>query len=102
LERGLWTEIHNSRGVTWCGLADGGEQERTLAEQFHLWAEALQSRWFRTATLLHSVAESYERDARRQDADAEPNEDYWDLKHQAQSVAALIGHRHPRRPGSAA
>lgn len=78
LERGLWIEIHNSRGVTSRGLTDGGGQERTIAEQYRQWAEALQSRWFRTAALLHSVAESYERDARREDADAELNEDYWD------------------------
>ncbi|MBA4158494.1 MAG: hypothetical protein H0X65_13610 [Gemmatimonadetes bacterium] len=78
LERGLWTEIHNSRGVTTRGVTEGGGQERTIAEQFRHWAEALEGRWLRTAALLRSVAESYEGDARREDTDAELNEDYWD------------------------
>jgi hypothetical protein len=78
LERGLWTEIHNSRGVTTRGVTEGGGQERTIAEQFRHWAEALEGRWFRTAALLRSVAESYEGDARWEDTDAELNEDYWD------------------------
>lgn len=78
LERGIWTEIINSRGVTMRGLTDGGRQERAIAERYRRWAEALQGRWFRTAALLRSVAESYERDAQREDKDAELNEDYWE------------------------
>lgn len=34
----------------------GRWQERTIAEQFRHWAEALEGRWFRTTALLRSLA----------------------------------------------
>ncbi len=78
LEGGLVLEILDSRGITWRGMTDGGEQERSLAARYRGWAETLQGRWFRTAALLRSVAETYDRDAGHHDVDAELNEDYWE------------------------
>lgn len=74
-ERGIEVQVYNSRGVTSRGVYDGGDQERELANQYAVWAEATQARWPRTSAMLRRLAESYEHDGRRHDEDAERHED---------------------------
>lgn len=75
IERGMEIQVYNSRGITSRGVYEGGDQERELAQQYRDWADATQARWPRTAAMLRRIAESYERDARRHDTDAERDED---------------------------
>lgn len=75
LENGVITGRLNSRGGTWRGVYDDGSQERTLAEQYKQWSLAVQVRWPRTARILRAIAESYERDAAREDERAQLDQD---------------------------
>lgn len=75
LENGAITGRLNSRGVTWRGVYDGGSQERTLAEQYKQWSLGVQAHWPRTARILRAIAESYERDAVREDERAQVDQD---------------------------
>jgi hypothetical protein len=78
LEIGLELEVQNSRGVTSRGLTDGGRQEHVLAERYRGDADRLRSTsWQRTATLLRRIADDFERDARREDEEAEVRQDTW-------------------------
>jgi hypothetical protein len=71
IERGLYTGMLNARGTTSRGLEEGGSQERSLAEKFSSAAGALADRWPATARVLRAVRDSYDRDARREEGDAE-------------------------------
>jgi hypothetical protein len=75
LELGLAIEVANSRGVTTRGPFDGGEQERDLAQRYREDAERLSPRWSRTASLLQSIAQSYEVEGRRWDLEAAQDAD---------------------------
>ena len=75
LENGFLIGRLNSRGVTSRGVYDGGQQERDLAAQYREWSTITASKWPRTSRILRSVSDSYERDARRQDAEAELDAD---------------------------
>jgi len=75
LENGFLIGRLNSRGVISRGVYDGGQQERDLAAQYIDWSTITTSRWPRTSRILRSVSDRYERDARRQDAEAEPDAD---------------------------
>jgi hypothetical protein len=77
IERGLQLEVYNSRGATWRGQTDGGQQERQLAVQYRGYAAAVGVGWPRTVSMLKQIAETYERDAQREDLDAELTEDLW-------------------------
>lgn len=70
IERGIGVAILNMRGVTSRGLADGGSRESALANAFHEHAKTARS-WPRTRKIFREIAESYEADARREDARAE-------------------------------
>ncbi len=70
LENGLSIGIYNRRGVTTRGVFDGGDQELQLAEDYRRQAGEA-SAWPRTRKLLTSLADSYERDARGLDVEAE-------------------------------
>lgn len=70
-ENGLIIGKFNSRGVTTRGVYDGGAQERTLAAQFRAGSNATKTRWPWTSRVLRQLAESYERDATREDVKAE-------------------------------
>lgn len=59
--------VHNARGVTSRGPYDGGEQERKLAGRYRELAVRYGTSYPRVSTLLISIAEGYEQDARRQD-----------------------------------
>jgi hypothetical protein len=71
IESGFVTEILNSRGVTSRGLEDGGAQELALAQRYRADAERFADEWPRVASLLRSVARSYEADAKRNEDSAE-------------------------------
>jgi hypothetical protein len=75
LENGIILGRLNSRGVTTRGVYDGGDQERTLANQYRDWSARTKAKWPRTARVLRSIAESYERDAQREDIEAELDAD---------------------------
>lgn len=70
LVNGLRTGIYNRRGVTTRGIYDGGDKEWQLAKDYRRQADEAAA-WPRTRKLLTSLAESYERDARGNDAEAE-------------------------------
>ncbi len=71
LDTGLHIGKVNSRGVTTRGVYDGGVQERAIADGYRKWAKITKADWPRTTRLLEGLAESYERDAQRLDAEAE-------------------------------
>jgi hypothetical protein len=70
LESGLMIGVLNARGATTRGAYDGGAQEWTLAGRYRGWGEAIIDRWPRTGRLLLELAGDYERQARREDAEA--------------------------------
>jgi len=71
LENGLFVGRLNRRGPTVRDPYEGGGQERQLAEQYRSWADITSRRWRRTTRLLRAIADSYERDAAREDERAE-------------------------------
>ncbi len=71
IENGLQTEVYNKRGATSRGPEDGGHQERELAAKYQAAAERFADEWPRTAAVLRAIAQGYEHDARRNDAEAE-------------------------------
>lgn len=70
LENGLVIGRLNSRGVTSRGVYDGGDQERTLAAKYRSGSHSTKATWPRTSRVLRAIAESYERDAKREDLEA--------------------------------
>jgi hypothetical protein len=71
LETGLHIGRANSRGPSSRGVLDGGDQEWKLARGYREWANVTGTRWPRTTRLLRGLAESYEHEARRWDAEAD-------------------------------
>jgi hypothetical protein len=71
IDRGLIIERHNMRGATSRGIFDGGAQERVLAAQYRNWAETSRPNWHRMAAILENIAESWDREAKREDDQAE-------------------------------
>lgn len=66
---GAHTGLYNSRGVVCRG--EGGAQERTLAEKYRAWANALQySHPFVASQLLMDMVRTYEHEANREDTEA--------------------------------
>lgn len=69
---GLHTGVYNSRGVVCRG--EGGNQERELADKYRKWGLALQiSHPFVAAKLLMDLANTYDREANREDINASIN-----------------------------
>lgn len=77
LERGFRQEVMNSRGGTFRGLTDGGQQERELADHYRRCASYDPMRWPRTTSILEEIAEAYDREAEVHDREAELTEDAW-------------------------
>jgi excisionase family DNA binding protein len=75
LETGIHLGVVNLRGVTSRGVFAGGGQERALAEKYHAWEHETAGQWRRTNRVLRQLAENYERDARREDAEAKRRSD---------------------------
>lgn len=71
MENGFFIEVLNSRGVTSRSPDAGGDLERTEAARYRRFAEHYDDQWHRTAALLRSLADYYERDARGEDNSAE-------------------------------
>lgn len=70
IERGFRIGRFNQRGAHWKALYEGGKQERELATEFRDWADKAVN-WPRTAASLLQMAEDYEQQAQRADAEAE-------------------------------
>jgi hypothetical protein len=77
IEEGVRIGLFNSRGVVSRSIGDGGAQERAIADRYHRYARLLTDGWPRTARLIKKIALSYESDARREDIEAEIEEDLW-------------------------
>lgn len=71
VESGLRDAVINRRGVTTRGLEDGGAQEAALSQRYRTDADRLADVWPRSATILRSLAEFYDTDARRNENSAE-------------------------------
>jgi hypothetical protein len=54
---------------------EGGQQERALGARYRQWAQQTAGDWPRTSRALRGLAESYEREAQREDARAEVTAD---------------------------
>lgn len=70
IERGVEIERYNMRGVFRKAYAEGGAQERDLANTYIEWASLIPE-YPRAAALLTRIAEGWNRDAKRADIDAE-------------------------------
>jgi hypothetical protein len=68
--QGLAVGIYNKRGIVSKTLREGGAQERILAEKYRKFADASKIEWPKTAAILRRIADGYEDDARREDAQA--------------------------------
>jgi hypothetical protein len=75
LENGIVLGKLNSRGFTTRNVYEGGHQERQIAQRFREWSKITRTRWPRTTRILRAVADSYERQARREDLEAELDAD---------------------------
>jgi hypothetical protein len=71
IDKGLETAIYNSRGVTTRSLDEGGRQERELVNKHVEAAEAFLDKWPHIARIHRRIADAYEREAEREDAEAE-------------------------------
>ncbi|HVV48906.1 MAG TPA: hypothetical protein VHO06_04550 [Polyangia bacterium] len=71
IDHGMRLAIANRRGATSRGLLDGGDQERELAAKYREQGVGLRDKWPRMAAIVEDLAEGYEREARRHDAEAE-------------------------------
>jgi hypothetical protein len=71
IDTGLHIGRTNQRGVTSRGIFDGGDQERELEKDYREMAAQISTRWPRTARVLRNIADSYQHEARRNDARAE-------------------------------
>jgi hypothetical protein len=65
LEQGIQIGYRTKDGAQF--RAPGGDRERAIAANFRKYADALQSKWFRTAAMLREMATSYEREAKMHD-----------------------------------
>lgn len=69
VRRGFHTGVHNSRGVTTRMPYDGGTQERKAAEEFRRFARHWEGSKPNLATMIESLAKSYEHEALQHDDD---------------------------------
>ena len=65
IANGMQVGRFNARGVTWRG--EGGEQERSLAEEYRAWSRQAAARHLFTARMLADIASSYDREAQWHD-----------------------------------
>lgn len=69
LDRGFAVAAFNSRGAVFRSSMNG-DDERVLAAEYRGRAQAIRDGWPRTAAILASIADSYDREAQRHDDDA--------------------------------
>lgn len=65
----LQNGLFNKRGVFSKGIYEGGKQERELAARYRTWAYAQRAHWPAVASVLDSLADTYEREAEEWDAE---------------------------------
>ena len=70
VDQHLYLAISNSRGVTWRGCFDGGQQERNLADHYAKMAKKVLPYSFRLKKVFDSLERSYLTDAQRMDEEA--------------------------------
>jgi len=75
IEKGIIIGISNGRGVVSRSIAEGGAQERAIAERYINYARILRDNWPHTARLMKKIADEYEIEACREDGNTELNED---------------------------
>ena len=71
VEQGVWVGRLNSRGVAVRDPFEGGAQERDSADRYSDWAQQVEAKRPSTGRVLRQLADSYEREARRHDEEAE-------------------------------
>ncbi len=71
IDRGFMIGRFNMRGVYSKAMYEGGDQERALASQYRGWADISRSRWPRMAQVLETMANDWEKQAQREDEQAE-------------------------------
>jgi hypothetical protein len=77
LDQGFILGVYNSRGGWTKAFAEGGGQERQLAELYRGYATTIREQWPQTAALLRRIAGLYSSEARQSDIEAELEEDLW-------------------------
>ena len=77
IEQGLETQIFNNRGVVTKAIAEGGGQERAIADRYSNYAKKVGDQYPRTAAMLRRLADNYLSQARREDLNAELEQDLW-------------------------
>jgi hypothetical protein len=71
LHSGFGIGTENKRGTTTRALDEGGKQEVVLADKFRGYAENLNTRFPKTASILNNIAEDYENQAKKEDEEVE-------------------------------
>ena len=71
IDTGLNIGRSNRRGITSRGAFEGGTKERALETRYRADADAIATRWPRTARVLRGIADSYRDEARAHDSEAE-------------------------------
>jgi len=75
MERGFEKAVYNSRGAVMRSLTEGGRQENQLVTKYLKYANMVSDQWPRTAAMLRRLADTYRREGRRRDLEAELRED---------------------------
>jgi len=75
IENGIVIGIYNNSRVTIRSTRETGTQERDIVERYASFARIMRDRWPRTARLMKKISSSYESDAKREEKNAELNED---------------------------
>ena len=70
VDQHLYLAISNSRGVTWRGCFDGGQQERNLANHYAEMAQKVLPHSLRLKKVFDNLEQSYLADAERMDKEA--------------------------------
>jgi hypothetical protein len=68
--QGFAVGIYNKRGMISKTFREGGAQERILAGKYRKFADASKIEWPKTSATLRRIADGYDDDARREDAQA--------------------------------
>ena len=77
LEHGIEVQTFNNRGVVMKAMAEGGGQERAIADRYLDYAKKVGDQYPRTAAMLRRLADNYLSHARREDLNAELEQDLW-------------------------
>jgi len=77
LEDGFMIVIYNKSEVVIKSINEGGEQERSLAEQYKKYSERISIQYPKTSAILKKVVEVYENEARREDGEAKKRDLDW-------------------------